>query len=101
MAVPGALAPIAPPESNAWNERLRRIFNVKFVDALWETRGVGSGYDLNPNETNGYVYARPTQRNSIAVAEYNQGKRGQMAGLPTPQDLIRQVTGIGDPVRGR
>jgi hypothetical protein len=41
------------------------------------------------------------QRGTAAVGMYTQGHRGQQAPLPTPQALIRQITGIGDPAQGR
>lgn len=93
------IQPIAVPESNAWWSRLRAIFQVAHTDSLSEVRGVGVGYDLNPILTPGYRYAE--QRNSAAVGMYNQGKRGHAAPIPTPQALIKQITGVGDLPSGR
>lgn len=98
MAAPG-IAPITPPESNAWWHRLSVIRMIKATDTLAEVRGVGVGYDLDPELTPGYAYKE--QRNSAAAGMYNQGKRGKMSDIPTPQELIRQVTGIGSVPRGR
>lgn len=99
MALP-TLAPILPPESNAWNDGyIRPIFRVAYTDTLAEVRGEGVGYDLNPSLTDGRRYAE--QRDAVAGNVYAQGHRGEMSRIPTPQDLIRQVTGVGDPTRGR
>lgn len=100
MAVPGALAPITPPESNAWNDAvIRPVFRKKFTDTLQEVRGTGSASDLDPYLTDGRRYAE--QRDAVAGNVYYQGKRGDMSAIPTPQDLIRQVTGVGNTTRGR
>ena len=90
---------IPPPESNAWWPRLRSIFQNEYTDLLSEVRGVGAASDLDPSLSVGYNYA--DQRGASSGRMYVQGKRGQMANIPTPQDLIRRVTGVGDPVRGR
>ncbi len=94
-----SIQPVPVPESNAWWPRLRAIFQQVHTDTLQEVRGVGVGYDLNPTLTPGYVYS--DQRNSVAVGLYSQGNRGQMAPIPTPQALIKQITGIGDITQGR
>jgi hypothetical protein len=93
------IQPIELQESNAWWPRLRSIFLNKFTDTLSEVRGVGVGYDLNPILTPGYRYAE--QRNSVAVGLYTQGNRGHQAAIPTPQALIKQITGVGDTTQGR
>jgi len=94
-----SIQPILVPESNAWWPRLRAIFREKLTDTLAEVRGVGVGYDLNPTLTPGY--RESDQRNSVAVGLYKQGNRGQMAPIPTPQALIKQITGVGDVTQGR
>jgi hypothetical protein len=90
---------LPPPESNAWWPRLRAVFRQGYTDTLVEVRGVGSGMDTDPELTVGYAYAE--QRGSPSGNMYTQGRRGEMNPIPTPQELIRRVTGVGDPVRGR
>jgi hypothetical protein len=98
MALP-TLAPILPPESNAWWPRLRSVFRDGYTDTLAEVRGVGVQAGLDPNLTTARRYE--AQRDGVAGNIYMQGKRGHQAPIPTPQELIKQVTGIGDPIRGR
>jgi hypothetical protein len=93
------IAPIGVPESNAWWPRLRSVFERKHTDTLAEVRGEGTGLDMSTAMTAGRRYAE--QRNSAAAGMYVQGHRGQQAAIPTPQQLIRQVTGVGDPPQGR
>jgi hypothetical protein len=99
VADKNGIKPLAPPESNAWWPRLRSIFRVGYTDTLREIRGNATGIDLNPNLTNGYAYAE--QRHVIAAANMTTNARGHQGAIPTPQELIKQVTGIGDPTRGR
>lgn len=98
MALP-TIAPILPPESNAWWSRLRAIFQNGYTDTLAEVRGVGAASDLDPNLNVGYSYA--DQRGASSGNMYVQGRRGQMNPIPIPQELIRRVTGVGDPIKGR
>lgn len=98
MAQP-TLEPILPPESNAWWPRLRAVFRTGYTDTLAEVRGVGVSSDLDPSLTSARRYAE--QRDGVAGNIYDQGYRGHQGRIPTPQELIRQVTGVGDPVRGR
>lgn len=94
------LAPILPPESNDWTTRyIRPIFRVKFTDTLAEVRGIGQNSDLDPELTVGRRYA--VQRDAVAGNVIYQGKRGQQSRIPTPQELIRRVTGVGDTAKGR
>lgn len=90
---------IPPPESNAWWPRLRAIFQNGYTDTLAEVRGVGVASDMDPSLSVGYAYA--DQRGASSGGMYVQGRRGSMNGIPTPQELIRQVTGVGDNTRGR
>ena len=99
MAELGRLEAIGPPASNAWWPRIRAVFAGKYTDMLSETRGEETGSDLNPSLTPGRRYSE--QRNSVAAGLYVQGARGSQSALPTPQELIRQVTGVGDPPQGR
>lgn len=100
MAVEGALAPITPPESNAWTSRyIRPVFRIAYTDRLVEVRGIGVAADLDPALTDGRRYAE--QRDAVAGNVYYQGKRGEQSRIPTPQELIRQVTGVGAQGRGK
>lgn len=90
---------LPPPESNAWWPRLRSIFQNEHTDTLAEVRGVGVALDMDPSLTVGYAYA--DQRGAASGNTYLQGRRGAMADIPTPQELIQRVTGIGTPTRGR
>lgn len=94
-----SIQPILVPESNAWWGRLRAVFDNLFTDQLSEVRGVGVGYDLNPVLTTARRYSE--QRNSVAVGMYTQGNRGHQARIPTAQQLIKQITGVGDSAQGR
>lgn len=94
------LAPITPPVSNDWMSRyIRPIFRIRYTDTLTEVRGVGVAADLDPGLTDGRRYAQ--QRDAVAGNVYNQGRRGQMSDIPTPQELIKRVTGVGSVGRGR
>lgn len=96
----GTLAPILPPESNDWMRRyIHPIHQVKYTDTLSEVRGVGVATDLNPVLTDGRRYAE--QRDAVAGNVYAQGKRGHQSRIPTAQELIRRVTGVGDVARGK
>lgn len=100
MAVPGALAPIDPPESNAWTTGyIRPIFRQGYTDTLAEVRGIGVAADLDPSLTDARRYSE--QRDAVAGNVYYQAKRGEMQGIPTPQELIRRVTGVGAVGRGK
>ncbi len=90
---------IPPPESNAWWGRLRAVFRNGYTDTLAEVRGVGVGLDTDTSLNVGYAYA--DQRGAASGRMYVQGQRGSMNRIPTTQELIRQVTGVGDNVRGR
>jgi hypothetical protein len=97
---PPTLAPILPPESNDWTERyIRPLFRVMYTDTLAEVRGVGVAMDLDPMLTDARRYAE--QRDAVAGNVYYQGNRGHQSRIPTPQELIRRVTGVGDVSRGK
>lgn len=65
-------------------------------------RGIGVAGDMNVNLGVGYYNAQgQLLRGSAAQDTYGQGKRGQMNPLPTPQALIRMISGVGDPPQGR
>lgn len=82
-----------------WQPYINRVFRMQDHDL---PRGVGSGGDLNPNLSHGYFNAEGQAQRGIAAGDsYGQGKRGQMNALPTPQALIRMITGVGDPPQGR
>lgn len=92
------LAPVDVREHSGWLRAIRGVFQEKFVNTRAETRGAAAA-DLNPLLSGGYVYA--SQRGAVAVATIGQGRRGHQDPIPTPQALIRQVTGVGDPAKGR
>lgn len=77
---------------------LYRLFSSQDHEAA---RGAGKA-DLNPLLGVGYYDAQgQAQRGAAAGDSYGQGKRGQMNALPTPQALIKMITGVGDPPQGR
>jgi hypothetical protein len=94
----GTLAPVDVREHGGWLRAIRGVFQIKHMDTRAEARGQGD-LDLNPLLSSGYVYA--TQRGAVAVDTIGQGSRGHQDPIPTPQALIRQVTGVGDPAKGR
>lgn len=92
------LAPVDVREHGGWLRAIRGVFEIKHTDLRAEARGAAA-IDLNHQLSVGYVYA--AQRGAVAIDTIGQGHRGQMSPIPTPQALIRQVTGIGDPAKGR
>ena len=80
---------------------IRGVFANNHQDAL-TPRARATGLDMNPRLGHGYYNAQgEAMRGAASGGVYNQGKRGQMANIPTPQELIRQVTGVGDLPSGR
>lgn len=92
------LAPVDVRDHTGWLRAIRGVFQEKHVDTRLETRGQAS-QDLDPLLSSGRVYA--AQRGAVTVDSIGQGHRGHQDPIPTPQQLIRQVTGIGDPAKGR
>jgi len=86
-----------------WQRYVRGIFSHLHVDTLAEVRAEGTGLDVSATLSKGRfedaLYLQ--QRGILPEALIKQGKRSQMHDIPTPQALIRQVTGIGDPPTGR
>jgi hypothetical protein len=96
------LAPITPPRSNVAWRGLRDVFQVEHTDTLAEVRGVGKALDTNPAFTMARAYPPEQQRDAIASGMYAQGRRGNMAPVPTSQQLIQRITGLPDATtRGR
>jgi hypothetical protein len=91
------LAPVDVREHSGWLSFIFAAFQRKHVDTVAEARGV------NPTRllTTGYS-EQYNQRVSASTAKLAGTRaRGSMAPVPTPQALIRQVTGIGTPMQGR
>lgn len=90
---------LAPIEvlSNAWIGWGRGAFKQRYP-TLGSARGTGEASDLSVHLTVGPIDERAR---SYRRATYETRSRGSMTDIPTPQELIRRVTGIGDPARGR
>jgi len=88
-----SLAPLDVREHGGWLKLIHNVFQQKNVDTVAEARGVAPS-----SLSKGHVEfdQRGDSQNTIGVT-----RRGEMAPVPTPQSLIRQVTGIGDPINGR
>jgi hypothetical protein len=101
-ASPTDRANLAPVDLGAKRVQITRGLHRLFASQDHEAaRGAGVG-DLSPLLGVGYFDAQgQAQRGAAAGGEYGQGKRGQMDDLPTPQALIRMITGVGDPAQGR
>ena len=102
-ASPSDRANLAPVDLGAKRVQTTRGLYRLFMDQDHEgARGIGSASDLSSNLGVGYYnLAGQRLRGTAAENTYGQGKRGHMPPLPTPQALIRQLTGIGDPPTGR
>lgn len=84
-------------------QAIRRGLSILFMSQDHEAaRGTGVSGDMSSSLGVGY-YDRQGQlmRGAAADNTYSQGRRGHMNALPTPQALIRQITGVGDPAQGR
>ena len=97
-----------------WQERLAPIGEsnagwLSYLYGLWgvvpknEARGAGTGLDMNRSLFVGRaeLKGKDQQRSIVAQSLFPQGRRGSMSAIPTPQALIRQVTGIGATPEGR
>jgi hypothetical protein len=97
MSSPSDQANLAPVDVRGHTGWLRLIFNVfqqKNVNTVAKARGVAPAASLSTAQIN--LDQRGVSQNAIGTT-----RRGSMADVPAPQALIRQVTGIGDPARGR
>ena len=99
------LAPVDNREHGGWTRLIRSINNQGRPAVLSDARGYNRDATSRPifllvtrvlptdNDVAGFRAARAMQ--------VEPRKRGHQARIPTPQELIKQVTGIGDPTRGR
>jgi hypothetical protein len=81
-----------------WRAWGRAAYRQRYTGTLDGVRGEGVASDLSADLTVARAsdHERTYQRSTTV-----RGQRGSMADVPTPQALIRRVTGIGDPPRGR
>jgi len=80
-------------EHSGWLRLIHNVFRQKHMDTVVEARGVAP-----TSLSKGHV---ELDQRGVSQNTYNKRSRGSMADVPTSQELIRQVTGIGDPIRGR
>jgi len=91
------LAPVDVREHSGWLRLIFDVFQRKHVNTINETRGVEAEAGLTFSRVEQYEQrGGPT-----ATKVFGTRQRGSMSDVPTPQTLIRQVTGIGDPAKGR
>jgi hypothetical protein len=91
------LAPVDVRDNLSWQRYIKSAFLNLFPASLAWSRGeeaeLGQTVARIPNIAN--ALNRPT------APQATGSPRGSMKAVPTPQELIRQVTGVGDPTRGR
>lgn len=96
------LRPVDIGSRKPWGNILAIFARAAGRQDTLSVRAPGKDGDLNTALGVGYYNLQgQALRGAAAGPVYDQGKRAQMAPLPTPQALLRQVTGIGDPVQGR
>lgn len=102
-ASPSDRANLAPVDLGRKRFSIQRGLNSLFMSQDHEAaRGTGVAGDMSAAIGVGYYDAQgQALRGAAADNTYSQGRRGHMAKLPTPQALIRQITGVGDPAQGR
>lgn len=100
MAQP-TLVVITTPESNVFWRRLVGLFGIKYANTPEEMRGLGVSKDMKIALTVGRREPVVDQRHAVVANLYPKERRGSMKDLPVPQDLIRQVTGLGNQTRRR
>jgi hypothetical protein len=91
------LAPVDVQENSGWLDYIRSAFLAKYPGLISDARGVGTSHDLAPLMSTGRI---PINKRQTAAAA-NINSRGSMSAIPTPQALIKQVTGVGDTRSGR
>jgi hypothetical protein len=91
------LAAVDVREHSGWLRFIFGVFQNKHVDTVTEARGVEPLRLLTVARSEQYNQRVSPSAQKIAGTR----QRGAMAPIPTPQALIRQVTGIGDPAQGR
>jgi len=90
-----SLAPVDVREHSGWLSYIHGAFLRKYTGSLAQTRGVFANRALS-------VGRIPIdQRKGATVAKMGTRSRGSMSAVPTPQALIKQVTGIGVNPQGR
>lgn len=89
------LAPVDVREHTGWLKLIFAVFQQKHTSTINDVRGE----NIYGMLTCGRVEEdqRGSSQNKIAGTR----QRGSMTDVPTPQALIRQVTGLGDTVQGR
>lgn len=92
------LAPVDVRENSGWLQYIRDAFLNLYPGGLGRARGNGIASDMNVSLTVGRVLI--DQRNGPSAAKLANA-RGHQTPIPTPQALIKQVTGIGDTRAGR
>jgi hypothetical protein len=92
-----SLAPVDVQEHSGWLRLIQSVFQRKNTDTVAEARGVNPMRLLTVGYSEQYNQRVAPSASKIAGTR----PRGSMAEVPTPQALIRQVTGIGDPAKGR
>jgi hypothetical protein len=98
------LQPVDNQQHNGWLSAIYAVFRQKQLTvpapfgggAALAARAVQPDRFLTPGIADQY-----NQRIGPTANKYVNPNRGAMAPIPTPQALIRQVTGIGDPSQGR
>jgi hypothetical protein len=92
-------------QHQSWLALLFNVFQEKHVRFVAPYGGGGNGLQaraIAPERrlTPGYS-SMYNQRIGATADKILNPSHGTMSAIPTPQALIRQVTGIGDPVTGR
>jgi hypothetical protein len=92
-------------QHNTWLSLIFSVFRQKQLAYVAPYGGGGNGLQaraIDPTRalTVGYS-SMYNQRIGATADKILNPSHGQMSAIPTPQALIRQVTGIGDPITGR
>jgi hypothetical protein len=91
------LAPVDVREHSGWLALIQNVFQRKNISTVTGARGINPTRLLTVGYSEQY-----NQRVSPSAAKIaGTASRGSMAPVPTPQALIRQVTGIGSSTQGR
>lgn len=91
------LAPVDVRENSGWQRYIKSaILNGLPISLAW-----ARGYTADVAQTPARIPNIDNSLNRPTAPRATGRARGQMANVPTPQALIRRVTGIGEPSRGR